>query len=131
MIQLTEPEKKWIKLCKNHYEDLYPKTGEWCKTLIPLFKEIYGYDPLEDDNYHSYLNCIFQKLLDIHLKIQEDFSGWNMQLKSIFDAAFYKSISNENELPIERAIHTLCGLIQGVRFLNEDGSKRYDLDPKE
>jgi hypothetical protein len=127
MIQLTTPERDIIKLCKLHYQSLYPLTGKWANTLKPLFKKIYGWDPDEDKNYGDYLNCVFNKLLDIHLKIQNDKSGSNRQLRGIFEASFYKGITRDDELPIERAISELCGLIQSNTVLEEDGTERYTL----
>jgi len=43
-------------------------------------------------------------------KLNNEQMDWltNLQLKDIFNAAFYKGISNDSELPIERAICTLC-----------------------
>ena len=104
MINLSNTEKQWIKLCKGHYQNRCPYTGRWVDTLKPLFTEIYGWNPNEDGNYDNYLNCIFNKLLEIHLKIVHDQSGSNRQLFDIFGAAFYKSTHRNDELPIERAI---------------------------
>jgi len=126
MITLSEPERQWIKLCKGHYKDVYPYTGSWVRTLKPLFTEIYGWNPNEDNNYRDYLNCIFNKLLEIHLKIQDDRSGNNVQMRGIFEAAFYKGISRTERRPIERAIAELCGLIQNNTVI-EDGKPRYSL----
>ena len=124
-IQLTEQEIQWIKLLKGHYEGKYPHTGhEWTDVLKPMFEEIYGYNPQENKN--DFLNCIFEKLLDIYLKIQLDGTGCNGQLKQIFDCAFHKSFFREQELPIERAISELCGLIQ-CNKVNENGVTRYNL----
>jgi hypothetical protein len=127
MIQLDYNEKQWIKLCKGHLKDVYPFTGTWINTLKPLFTIIYGWDPDEDKNYQDYLNCIFNKLLDIHLKILYDESGNNNQLRSIFNAAFNKSISRMEGLPIERAIVELCSLIQFNQVILENGDHRYEL----
>jgi hypothetical protein len=126
MIDLTETEKQWIKLCKGHYKDQYPYKGSWVITLKPLFIEIYGWNPDEDNNYRDYLNTLFNKLLDIHLKIQDDKSGNNMQLRGIFGAAFSKTISRIERRPIERAIAELCALIQN-NIVIENGEKRYEL----
>jgi len=126
MIHLEKTEKQWIKLCKGHLKEKYPFAGHWVNTLKPLFTEIYGWNPDEDNNYQDYLRCVFNKLLDIHLKIVCDMSGNNNQLRSIFSAAFYKSITREDELPIERAIAELCGLIQ-CNTVVEDGVPRYEL----
>jgi len=127
MIELTKYEKQWIKICKGHYKSKYPSQGSWVLTLKPLFVEIYGWDPDEDGNYRDYLNCMFNKLLDIHLKIIHDQSGSNRQLRGIFEAAFYKGISRTENLLIERAIAELCSLIQNNTVL-EDGEPRYSLD---
>ena len=126
MINLSEPEKKWIKLCKGHYKYKYPYKGQWTKTMKPLFIEIYGWNPDEDNNYRDYLNCIFNKLLEIHLKIIHDQSGTNLQLRNIFEAAFNKGIYSSQELPIERAIHALCGLLHN-NLVIENGENRYEL----
>jgi hypothetical protein len=130
MIHLEKTDKQWIKFCKGHYKSKYPFTGRWIDSLKPLFIEIYGYDPDIDGNYHNYLICMFNKLLDIHLKIVADYSGTNMQLREIFSAAFYKSISRDDDLPIERAISQLCGLIQSnpiIETRHEIEQPRYEL----
>lgn len=127
MIQLDKYEKQWILLIKGQLQEKYPFTGEWPENLKPLFIEIYGWNPDENDNYHGYLKVIFDKLLDILLKIKEDWSGTNLQLKEVFYASFNKSISRDNELPIERAISALCGLIQCTSIINLDGTQRFEL----
>jgi len=126
MINLTKIEKDWIKLCKGHYKSKYPFKGEWTETIKTMFIEIYGWNPDEDNNYRNYLDCVFNKLLKIHLKIQNDKSGTNLQLRGIFEAAFYKGICRDQELPIERAIAKLCGLIQSNTVI-KDGVNRYKL----
>lgn len=127
MIQLDNNEKRWIKLCKGHYEKEHPFKGSWIDNLKPLFIELYGWNPDEDNNYGDYLNCIFNKLLDIYLKIADDQSGNNNQLRGIFNAAFSKSISRTEDLPIERAIAKLCGLIQCNKVTDENHINRYEL----
>ena len=127
-INLNKIEKKIIKFCKGHFKSKYPFTGEWVISFKPLFIEIYGWDPDEDNNYHDYLNCLFGKLLELHLKIQDDQSGSNAQLKGIFEAAFYKGIVRSNDHPIERAISELCGLIQCNLVQSEKTGVRYILD---
>jgi hypothetical protein len=128
MIELTDSEKSLIKLCKGHYQDKYPFTGKWTDSLKPLFKDIYGWNPDEDNNYHDYLDCAFYKLLDIHLKIQDDKSGSHLQLRNIFKAALYKGFIRDEDLPVERAISELCGLIQSNSVLTENDEERYQLD---
>lgn len=127
MIQLDQNEKQWILLCKGHLKDKYPFTGSWCNTLKPLFIEIYGWNPDEDNNYKDYLQCIFNRLLDIHMKIRENWSSENAQLKELFEATFYKSFFHEEESPIERGISKLCGLIQSSLVVDRDGNKRFEL----
>jgi len=89
-----------------------------------MFNEVYGWTA--EEYYQDFLRCIFNKLLEIHLKIKDDQSGSNRQLTDIFSAAFYKSISREQELPIERAISQLCGEIQCTTVI-ENGVHRYYL----
>lgn len=124
MIELSKTDKQWINFCKGNHD--YPTANTWTDSLKPLFTEIYGWNPDEDNNYHDYLNCIFNKLLDVHLKILVDHSGCNRQIRDVFGAAFYKGISNSQELPIERSIAELCGLIQ-CNIVVDNGVKRYEL----
>ena len=126
MIVLNAMEKDWIKLCKGHFKEKYPWQGEWTETLKQLFVVVYGWNPDEDNNYHDFLNCMFNKLFDIHLKIQDDQSGTNLQIREIFNAAFHKGLVRNQDLPIERAIAELCGLIQNNTVI-EDGKPRYNL----
>lgn len=126
-ILLTKPEKQIIKFCKGHYQKEYPYKGRWHESLKPLFTKIYGWNPDEDDNHSDYLNVLFNKLLDIFLKTKESESNLNANLKDVFGVCFYKGISFDEELPIERAIHKLCGLIQGVAIIDNDGESRFDL----
>lgn len=126
MITLTTVEKDFIKLCKGHYKSKYPWQGEWTDTIIPLFVEYYGWNPEEDNNYQDYLNCIFNKLLEIYLKIQDDRSGNNVEIRGIFEAAFHKGIVRTQNKAIERAIAELCGLIQNNTVV-ADGEQRYYL----
>lgn len=127
LIILEKTEKQWIKLCKGYYQHDYPFIGSWVKNLKPLFIKIYGWDPDEDNNYNSYLNCIFEKLFEIYLKIYKDLPTYELNLKKIFEASFYKSISRNEESPIERSISMLCALIQGNKIFDENGIKRYEL----
>ena len=128
MIHLEESEKNMIRFCKGHYKNKYPFKNSWVSSFKPLFKEIYGWDPNEDNNYHDYLVGLFNKLLDIHLKIEDDLSGNNVQLRGIFSAAFTKGIVRTDDLPIERAISELCGLIQSNTVLDKENGNRYSLD---
>lgn len=128
MIELDKIEKRWILLIKGQLdENEYPYKGKFIDIMKKMFIEIYRWNPDEDNNYHDYLRCIFNKLLDIHTKISDDKSSCNNQLKEIFKTSFYKSISNDSELPIERAVEELCGIIQGTTVLNTDGTKRFEL----
>lgn len=124
-IPLTEQEVKWIKLLKGHYKDYYKyryKGTEWTDVLKPMFEDIYGYSP--DEHYSDFLDCMFSKLLDIHFKISDNNQT---ELRGVFNASFYKRISRQQELPIERAISELCGIIQGNIVVDGD-TVRYKLD---
>lgn len=122
-IDLSNQERKWIKLIKGHYENEYLHTGhEWTDILKPMFNEVYGWTA--EHHYQAFLECMFMKLLEIHLKIKDDKSGHERQLYSIFSASFYKSISRDQELPIERAVSELCGLIQSTKVI-ENGVPRF------
>lgn len=127
-IQLSPQEVRWIKLLKLHYRDdeKYKHKGkEWTDILKPMFNEVYGWTA--EEYYKDFLQCMFLKLLEIHLKIKYDQSGHENQLKEIFNASFYQSFRREQELPIERAISELCGQIQNNMVI-ENGVHRYYLD---
>lgn len=125
LIELSEQERKWIKLLKGHYKTEYPSKGnEWTDVLKPMFNEVYGWTA--EEHYQDFLTCMFNKLLSIHLKIKDDKSGHDRELNSIFSASFYKSISRAQEQPIERAISELCGLIQ-LTIVIENGVHRFIL----
>lgn len=128
MIELDKYEKQWILFCKGQLRGKYSYKGNWVESLKPMFTEIYGWNPDDDNNYRDYLRGMFNKLLGILIKIKDDWSNQNGQLEEVFHASFYKSFRDESELPIERAINSLCGLIQSTRVINEDGTKRFDLD---
>ena len=124
-IELSEQERRWIKLIKGHYRVQYPYKGdEWTDVLKPMFNEIYGW--AAEEYYRDFLNCIFNKLLEIHWKIKDDQSGHERQLLDIFSASFSKTISRRQELPIERAISELCSLIQCTTVI-ENGVNRFTL----
>ena len=129
-IELSKYEVTWIKLFKYHYQDEpYGKlTGSWITTMLPIFIKIYGYDPDENNNYNDYLKCMFNKLIEIYFKINDDRSGHNYQLKDIISASFHPSISNDSDKPIERVIHALISHITNTSYLNEYGNPRYLLD---
>ena len=125
-IVLSTPEKQWILLCKGHFKNEYPFEKDWVTTFKPLFEEIYGWCPDEDNNYQDYLNCLFNKFLDIFVKINDDQTLSNNLIKEVFDSAFYKRIGNESESPIERAIVRLRGLI-AINKVTDNGVERYSL----
>jgi len=129
MIELNQFEKQWILFVKGQLKDKYPNTkGQWVDVLKPLFIDIYGWNPDEDKNYSDYLKCLFNKLLDIYMKIKEEQSSENAQLKELFYSSFYKKFSNVSELPIERTINELCHLIRFVAVVDSEGNKRFELN---
>jgi len=126
-IILTETEKRWIKFCKGHYQDIYPFKGRWVRSFKPLFIKTYGWYPNKNIPRMDYLYCLFNKLFEIYMKIACDESGCNRQILNIFNAAFHKSIARNEKLPVERAISELCGLIQCNQII-KNGVNRYFLD---
>ena len=125
MIKLSKAEVKFILTCKGHFRNEIPHKGNWTLTLKPIFKEFYGW--YNEYGMNEYRNVLFGKLFDIYMKIQNDGSGSNYQLKSIFSAAFNRGIVRDQRQAIDRAINELCGLIQ-CNIVIEDGNKRYNLD---
>jgi len=126
LIEIDEGDRQWIKFCKLHFMDKYPLTGEWVLTIKPFFTERYGWNPDEGNNFESYLSVLFNRLLDVYLKIAEDKSGSNNMLKEIFSQVFYKRFHNDSDRPIIRGINSLCGLIQANTVI--DGEiLRYNL----
>lgn len=121
IISLSKEDIKWIKLFKGHYGG--GKT--WIDLIKPTFEEIYGWNA--DEFYESFLDCMFKKLLNLHLRISDDKSGHNIQLVQVFDAAFTKSPYAQSERPIERAISVLCSHIRNTIVI-EKGIHRFKLD---
>jgi hypothetical protein len=132
MIELSNLEKDLVKLTKGHYScekcNIYPFTGEWHNTIKPLFIKYYGWNPDEDNNYHDYLQCLFIRLFELNNKINDDRMNNGIQVMDIFKASFYKGISNDCELPIERAIQSVCAMIQFSNVIDKDGELRFNLD---
>ena len=128
MIELCKSEKRLILLIKGQLQDEFPFTGSWPKTLSPFCIELFGWDANEDNNYNDYLRSMFNLLLKLYTKIEFNQSGDPLHyISGIFYASFNKSISRDSDLPIERAISELCGLIQCNTVIDK-GIKRYDLD---
>lgn len=129
MIELNKYEVMWILICKGHYKNIFPekKNMRWHNYLKPLWFEIYGWNPDDPGNEKDYLKGIFNKLLSIHIKIQESRND-NWHIEEIFAATFSKGISNDAQKPIERGIHALCSLIQNTLVIDSFGEKRFDLD---
>lgn len=128
MIELSKVEKRLILLIKGQLQDEFPFTGSWCKTLSPFSIELWGWDANEDNNYNDYLRGIFNFLLKLYIKIEFNQSGDPLYyISGIFYASFNKSISRDSDLPIERAISELCGLIQCNTVIDK-GVERYSLN---
>ena len=115
-------------MCKGKLESEFPMTGNWVNNLKPLFTEIYGWNPDEDNNYPDYLRGMFNKLLDITLKIKDNWTDENGQLKEVFHAAFEKTMFDKNDLPIERAICSLVSVIGRTSVVDSNGNKRFELN---
>lgn len=129
-IPLTNYEKKWILLCKGHFNDKYEiNATNWIDSLKPMFEEIYGYSP--EEKPEDFRRCICNKLLDIWVKVKEDYSGSNVWLKDLFSASFSRSFKRDYESPIDRVIAELCGQLQCTLIINKDGTKRFSLDLEE
>jgi hypothetical protein len=125
MIQLTNAESKAIKLIKGHYQGVYPYRGSWHVTFKPLFYELYGWSPNQFKG--DYIYCLFNLLFDTYMKIADDRSGTNNEIRRILQASFHKSISRPQRRPIERALSQLCGLIQNNAVLDDNKNKRYEI----
>lgn len=119
MIELTKYEKQWIKHCKTAQET------DPISSLKPLFKEIYGWDP--DEHYDDFLDCMFRKLLDIYMKIQDDQSGNNVEIREIILSAIPGPIFKPRyEKPLERIVSELMSKICLTSVL-KPREKRFEL----
>ena len=135
MIELSTPETKWIKLIKWHYKETYPEALTYAEYMIPLFTEIYGWSPLEDNNYEDYLRCLFEKLVDVYELIKEN--DHELNTKTIF-RSISKPIGNgkisslikpeSNAVIYELGIIELVSSIRFVAVTNTNGIKRFNLD---
>lgn len=126
MINLNETEVKIINFSKGRLKG-YKSKNSFIEDFKPLFKEIFLWNPDEDNNYIDYLNCTFKVLLDLQLKINDDKSGSNKQLHELFEIVFFNKIGYEHcNLPIERAISKLFSLIRNNQ-VTENGIERYKI----
>lgn len=126
-IPLDKYEIQWIKLCKGHYDKKYDfEDKNWIERLKPLFIEIYGWNPDEDNNYKDFLNCIFKKLFSIYLKVHEETST-DLLITQVVESSFWQRPSNDYELPIERCISDICFKIAWTP-VTDKGVIRFKLD---
>lgn len=125
MIKLTKPQEELVLICKGHLSDKYPRTGQWHNTLKPWWHNHLGWNPDDDYNDHDYLHGIFTKLFEVYVLISD--SETLSPILEIFEASFYKRISNDDENPVIRAINKVCGLISWVDILDEQRNMRIDL----
>jgi hypothetical protein len=98
------------------------------EVFINYWIENYGWNPLEDNNYKTYLTGIFRKLLSIHLKIKEEWSTPNAQLEEIFDRVFETKCCIDKYSTIKVAIKSICSLISCTTVANDNGTQRFNLD---
>lgn len=126
-IPLDKYEVQWIKLCKGHFDKKYNFEDEnRIERLKPLFTEIYGWNPDEDNNYRDFLDCIFKKLFSLYLKIHEETST-DLLITEVVSSSFWQRPSNNHELPIERCIADICFKIAWTP-INDCGVDRFNLD---
>jgi len=126
-IELTNTERGWIKLCKGHFKDKYPHSETWIDTIRLYYSEVYGNNLVPGTvEYPQYLDAIFNVLFGIYMKIKDDKSGIHAELRDLFKVTFNKTIIRSHDLPVERAISELCGLIQTTAVI-VDGSERFEL----
>ena len=129
MIELSNSDKQWINFCKNRLGNKYPFKNNWIDSMKPMFLDLYGWNPDDDNYYLDFLECVFRRLLDVQLLISEsDYHDHHRELNEIFKASFNSSILDDFKLPIERAIIALRSSIAFNLVVNIDGSKRYELD---
>jgi hypothetical protein len=126
-IPLGKYEIQWIKLCKGHYDQKYNFEDEnRIERLKPLFTEIYGWNPDEDNNYRDFLDCIFKKLFSLYLKIHDETST-DLLITEVVQSSFWQRPSNNHELPIERCIADICFKIAWTPVC-DNGVDRFKLD---
>lgn len=125
MIELSEIEKVFIFAIKGHLKK-YLEGGTYEKELEPLFSHFYS--RLTYHTYEEYRSHLFSILFDLYLKIQDDRSGSNMQIRKLMYATFSKSFSHNQETPIERAIDSVCNLIRFTSVVSENETWRFELD---
>jgi len=107
-----------------YYKEKPIDTRNWLESLKPMYEEIYQVSA--NEYYHDFLKCMLDVLFDLYMKIQLDGSGSHHQLKNILYVSFNKSIARNYELPLERVIAELCGLIQS-NIVIYNNNKRYNI----
>ncbi len=126
MIGLTTNEKRWIKLCKGHYDAKYGITnGNYLELLKPLYKELYMYDP--EEHPKDFLMCMYNVLFDIYMKITDDRSREHIMLKEIISASFEEPFySKEISTPLERVVRKIVSQIRYTTVV-DGGKPRFSL----
>ena len=123
LIQLTQYEIDWIKVCKGHVA----KDKNGIEKFMETFKSHYGWGPdkINDEYYDDFLDGLFNSLLSVWFKIHEG----DMQhgLKQVFVAAHFGRFSQKELKPIERSIMELRSLIWNTQVI-VDGNSRFKLD---
>jgi hypothetical protein len=121
-INLTKGEIKLIKLCKGHFsKNKWPPSK--ISDFIPVFTEMYGWDPLIDNNYDDFLDCLFYALLNIHNKIGEEDLA-KIEIKELFREIFKKQNSNNS---LESGILKLKSIIAFTKVKNRTDKKIIEL----
>lgn len=124
MIKLSKTQIAFLLAIKGRTIKINARN--WAGSLKPLFTDCYGWSA--EDFPRDYHWALFNFLFDLYMEVRDSEGYKHSQIKDIFKAAFDKSISRDQELPIERAIAELCGLIQCVTVKNPNGTFRIDLE---
>ena len=123
-IELTKSEARLVRLCKGRHP--YKRSSTILELMFKYYKTYYNaFESTDEQVYKTAMSVMFSNLLNVYMLIREGKGYKYNDLETIFSASFGKSYFRTQELPIERAIAQLYGLIQSTKVRDKIGSRYY------
>ena len=123
-IELTKSEDRLVRLCKGRHP--YKRSSTVLELIFKHYRTHYNtFGGTDEQVYKTAMSVMFSNLLNVYMLIREGKGYKYNDLETIFFASFGKSYARPQELPIERAIAQLYGLIQSTKVRDKIGSRYY------
>lgn len=124
-IILNNHEKELLLLTKDQHKYVDENYDGPIELLQLYYEDNFGIDPYE--NYHTFLSVIFKKLFQLYMKVRYWEGDKNGDLIELFNVVFgySKTIVRNQNLPSERAIEELFGMLQTIKVREKDENGNY------